>query len=92
MTATVKHWMPDIGFGVVDNGLLIIGAVIGADLGGVFGAVLGGALGNAVSDFAGGLLEGWLGNRFERTETVMSSSLGKFLGCMLVVPFCFLVD
>ena len=63
----MKALLPDLVFGVVDNGLLVIGAIIGADIGAVFGAVLGAALGNAVSDFAGGYCEGsvaeWLASK-----------------------------
>ena len=44
----MKALLPDLVFGVVDNGLLVIGAIIGADIGAVFGAVLGAALGNDI--------------------------------------------
>ena len=88
--------LPDLAFGIVDNGLLMIGALIGADLGDVFGAVLGAAIGNAISDFCGGYFEGsiaeWLEKRgMEHKATKWKSSIGKFTGCMLCVPFAFLV-
>jgi hypothetical protein len=92
----MKALLPDLVFGVVDNGLLVIGALIGADVGGIFGAVLGAALGNAVSDFIGGYCEGtvaeWLAKRgVEHRSTKWRSSFGKFAGCMICVPFALLV-
>ena len=92
----MKALLPDLVFGVVDNGLLVIGAIIGADIGDVFGAVLGAALGNAVSDFVGGYFEGsvaeWLARKgIEHKDTKWKSATGKFVGCMLCVPFVLLV-
>ena len=96
----MKTWLtniqPDIVFGIVDNGLLVIGAIIGADLGGVFGAVLGAALGNAFSDAIGGFFEGWLREWMQRRSRVLkvtrwNAAAGKFIGCMICVPFALLV-
>jgi len=92
----MKALLPDIVFGVVDNGLLVIGAIIGADVGAVFGAVLGAALGNAISDFIGGYFEGsvaeWLASKgVEHKATKWKASFGKLAGCLVCVPFALLV-
>src|SRR3989338_7545632 len=41
---------PDIIFGIIDNGFLVIGALIGAGFAGVIGAIVGGAATNAITD------------------------------------------
>ena len=53
-----KSVYPDMIFGVIDNGILVFGAVLGGIYGGVAGAVIGGAAGNTITDGIGGLFEG----------------------------------
>lgn len=96
MKRKLANIFPDVVFGLVDNGLLIIGAIIGADLFGILGAVLGAALGNAFSDFIGGFFEGWASewiqrHNGERKATKWSAAVGKLIGCMICVPFVYLV-
>jgi len=69
-------------FGLMDNGILMLGAYTGLDLGerlgngrGPLGAVLGAMVGNLVSDAAGALTD----------PTMAGMVLGISLGCLL--PF-----
>ncbi|NIO23155.1 MAG: hypothetical protein GTN38_03975 [Candidatus Aenigmarchaeota archaeon] len=77
----------DILFGIIDNGIFIISALIGADLAGILGAIVGGAVGNAISDAIGGIFEGkfanWMKNRgIPQEREALYSSIGKLAGCL----------
>jgi len=89
---SLKKILPDIIFGLIDNILLIIPAIIGAELFGAAGALAGAIVGNAVSDGIAGLFEGsiseWLHIRgIDSTRTMLGSSLGKMSGCLLIGIF-----
>ena len=89
---SLKKILPDIIFGLIDNILLIIPAVIGAELFGAAGALAGAVVGNAVSDGIAGIFEGsiseWLHIRgIDSTRTLLGSSLGKMSGCLLIGIF-----
>ena len=89
---SLKKILPDIIFGLIDNILLIIPAIIGAELFGAAGALAGAVVGNAVSDGIAGLFEGsiseWLHIRgIDSTRTMLGSSLGKMSGCLLIGIF-----
>lgn len=90
---SIKKILPDIIFGLIDNLLLIIPAVIGAKLFGAAGAlVVGAVVGNAISDSIAGLFEGsiseWLKIKgIDSTRTMLGSSLGKMSGCLLIGIF-----
>jgi hypothetical protein len=78
---------PDIVFGAIDNGVLVLAAVFGGELAGVAGAIIGGAAGNTITDGIGGLFEGHIAedkrnSKFENQRTALSSSLGKMAGCL----------
>ena len=88
----LKKILPDIIFGLIDNVLLIIPAIIGAELFGVAGALVGAVVGNAVSDGIAGLFEGsiseWLHIKgIDSKRTLLGSSLGKMSGCLLIGIF-----
>lgn len=80
--------VPDMVFGAVDTGLLVIPAIWGGVMFGVAGAVAGGVIGDALSDAIAGFFEGgvseWL-RRFGIVESreAVTSSLGKMSGCLL---------
>jgi type IV secretory pathway TrbL component len=75
---------PDIIFGVIDNGILALMAVIGGEIAGVAGAVIGGVVGNAITDGIAGLFEGyWAETIPEDKRTVAGSAVGKMAGCLL---------
>ncbi len=85
----LKRMIPDIIFGVTDNLLLIIPAIIGAELFGAAGALAGAVVGNAISDAVAGFFEGNISEflhskGIDATRTVLGSSLGKMSGCLVV--------
>jgi hypothetical protein len=85
----IKRMIPDIIFGLTDNLLLIIPAIIGAELFGAAGALAGAVVGNAISDAVAGYFEGNISEflhskGIDATRTVLGSSLGKMSGCLVV--------
>ena len=71
-------------FGVVDNGVLIGGAVTGLEIerffkkgNGAMGAVWGGGIGNTISDLMGSLLD----------PTMHGMALGVVIGCLIPLIF-----
>jgi hypothetical protein len=88
----LKKMLPDIIFGIIDNLILIIPAILGAELFGAAGALAGAIVGNAISDAVAGFFEGslseWLHSKgIDATRTVLGSSLGKMSGCLLIGIF-----
>ena len=87
---------PDIIFGAMDNGILVIAAVLGGLYAGVAGAIIGGAAGNTVTDGIGGLFEGYVAEHQRKFEinnlrTAMSTMLGKMAGCLFGAGIAFIV-
>ena len=85
---SVKNVWPDIVFGLIDNGILAILAVIGGSVAGVAGAIIGGAVGNAITDGIAGVFEGQIAERLRESNvsesrTMLGSSVGKMAGCLL---------
>ena len=75
---------PDVVFGVIDNGILAVMAVIGGEIAGVAGAVVGGVVGNAITDGIAGIFEGyWAESLVSDKRTVLGSAVGKMAGCLL---------
>ncbi|MEK6835091.1 MAG: hypothetical protein AABX61_02400 [Nanoarchaeota archaeon] len=77
---------PDIIFGAIDNGFLVIAAIIGADFAGIFGAIIGGSAANAITDGFAGIFEGWTSeflrkHKIKEERTALSSAIGKMAGC-----------
>ena len=88
----LRKLFPDFIFGIIDNLILIIPAILGAELFGAFGALVGAVIGNAVSDAVAGYFEGsiseWLRSKgIKAMRTVLGSSLGKMSGCLLIGIF-----
>lgn len=80
----IRSVQPDIVFGVIDNGILAVFALFGAEIAGVAGAIIGGAVGNAVTDGIAGLFEGYWAERTHTSQrTVLGSAVGKMAGCFL---------
>ena len=78
---------PDMIFGVIDNGILVIAASIGSVFAGVAGAVIGGVTGNTITDGVGGFFEGYISENQKRLKidnlrTSLSTMLGKMTGCL----------
>ncbi len=83
-----KSVWPDLVFGLIDNGILVIAAIIGADIAGVFGAIIGGSAANALTDGLAGVFEGWTAHflrqhNIEEKRTILRSAVGKMSGCFL---------
>jgi len=85
---TIRSVKPDIVFGMIDNGILAIMAVLGAEIAGVAGAVIGGVVGNAITDGIAGIFEGrsaekLRSRKISEKRTILSSAVGKMAGCLL---------
>ena len=83
----VKSVYPDIIFGVIDNGILVFAAIVGASYAGIAGAIIGGAAGNTITDGIGGLFEGYIAEhqrkyKINNLRTALSTMLGKMAGCL----------
>ena len=92
----IKSVWPDIVFGLIDNGILAIFAVIGGNIAGVTGAIIGGAVGNAVTDGIAGIFEGHMAESLRRRQiseerTILGSSIGKMSGCLLGAGFVLII-
>jgi hypothetical protein len=80
--------VPDMVFGALDTGLLVIPALWGGIAFGVAGAIAGGVIGDALTDAVAGFFEGsiaeWLRERgIEESREAITTALGKMSGCLL---------
>ena len=96
----IRSLKADIVFGVIDNGILVIFALLGAELFGIWGAIVGGAVGNAITDGFAGIFEGYEAQRMRKLKigdkrTALSTATGKLAGCFFgagfVLTFAWLV-
>lgn len=83
-----KAMLPDIFFGIIDNGILAILAIFGGHFAGVTGAIIGGVVGNSLSDGVAGIFEGHAAERLRsklisEERTMLKSAVGKMAGCLL---------
>ena len=77
----------DIIFGIIDNGLLALFALAGAELFGILGAVVGSLVGNAVTDGFAGIFEGYewqkiIHRKTKENRTTLTVAVGKLCGCL----------
>lgn len=84
----LKSILPDIFFGLIDNGILAIFAIFGGHFAGVAGAIIGGVVGNAITDGIAGIFEGHLAEKLRlkfvpEERTMLKSAVGKMTGCLL---------
>lgn len=87
-TGSFRRLTPDLIFGAIDSGLLVVAACLGALGFGLVGAVVGGVVGDAVTDGIAGFFEGgiaeWLRARgIEESRTALGSACGKMAGCLM---------
>ncbi len=80
--------VPDLIFGAIDTGLLVIPAIAGAKYYGIIGAIAGGVVGDAITDSIAGFFEGsiarWLREHgIQESRDPISTSLGKMSGCLI---------
>ena len=74
--------------GIIDNGILAIFALSGAELFGLLGAIVGSVVGNAITDGLAGIFEGYEWQKITRSKikekrTILTIALGKLSGCLL---------
>jgi len=80
--------IPDLIFGSIDTGMLVIPAIAGAKYFGIIGAIAGGVVGDAITDSIAGFFEGgiarWLREHgIHESRDPISTSLGKMAGCLI---------
>ena len=85
---SLKSTLPDIFFGIIDNGFLAVLAIFGGHFAGVSGAIIGGGVGNALPDGIAGIFEGGMAERLRimfipEERTLLKSAVGKMAGCLL---------
>jgi len=84
----LKSILPDIFFGLIDNGILAVLAIFGGHFAGVAGAIIGGVVGNAITDGIAGIFEGHMAEKLRlrlvpEERTMLKSAVGKMAGCLL---------
>lgn len=84
----LKTVLPDIFFGIIDNGILAIMAIFGGHFAGITGAIIGGVVGNAITDGIAGIFEGKMAENLRskfiaEERTMLKSAVGKMAGCLL---------
>jgi len=84
----LEHVWPDVVFGLIDNGILAVMAVVGGEIAGVAGAIIGGVVGNAITDGIAGVFEGEIAEKLRERKilerrTMLGSAVGKMAGCLL---------
>lgn len=84
----LKSILPDIFFGIIDNGILAILAIFGGHFAGVTGAIVGGVVGNAITDGLAGIAEGYMAEKMRlkmmaEERTMLKTATGKMAGCLL---------
>lgn len=93
----LKSVLPDIFFGLIDNGILAILAIFGGHFAGVTGAILGGVVGNAITDGIAGIFEGHMAEKLRskfiaEERTMLKSAVGKMAGCLLGAGVILAID
>jgi len=84
----LRSILPDIFFGLIDNGILAVLAIFGGHFAGVVGAIIGGVVGNAITDGIAGIFEGHMAEKLRlrlviEERTMLKSAVGKMAGCLL---------
>ncbi|MFA5130865.1 MAG: hypothetical protein WC467_00395 [Patescibacteria group bacterium] len=92
-----KATLPDIFFGMIDNGILAVLAIFGGHFAGVTGAVMGGVVGNAITDGIAGIFEGRAAETLRarlvpEERTMLKSAVGKMAGCLLGAGVVLIID
>ncbi|MDP3733844.1 MAG: hypothetical protein Q8R37_01320 [Nanoarchaeota archaeon] len=77
----------EIIFGLIDNGVLAIFALSGAELFGILGAIVGGLVGNSITDGFAGIFEGYEWQKIKKLKikdkrTALTVAIGKLSGCL----------
>ena len=85
---SIRILKAEILFGVIDNGILAVFALSGAELFGILGAIVGSLVGNAVTDGIAGIFEGYEWQKTIELKTknkrnALTVAVGKLAGCLL---------
>lgn len=85
--ANIRILRAEILFGIIDNGILAIFALSGAELFGILGAIVGGVVGNAITDGVAGIFEGYEWQKINKSKikdkrTTLTVAIGKLAGCL----------
>ena len=92
----IKNIEPDIIFGLIDNGILTLLAILGGKIMGVTGAIIGGVIGNTMTDGIAGMFEGYWAERLRsknigEERLMLGSAVGKMAGCLLSAGVVFII-
>ena len=84
---SIRILKAEILFGVIDNGILAVFALSGAELFGILGAIVGSLVGNAVTDGIAGIFEGYEWQKTKKlnikdNRTALTVAIGKLSGCL----------
>lgn len=84
----IRNIEPDIIFGLIDNGILALLAILGGKIAGVAGAIMGGVVGNSITDAIAGMFEGYWAEqlrdkKIREERMVLGAAVGKMAGCLL---------
>jgi hypothetical protein len=88
LNRSIFTFLPDIVYGMVDTGSLVVFIYIGATFAGIFGAVVSAVICDAITDSLGGAFEGKIDELLRKrsidtTRMLFSSSIGKLSGCLI---------
>jgi len=76
-----KSLKTEIIFGIVDNAVIVIFALLGAAFFGVIGAVVGIAVGNSLVNGFAGIFKN-IKAPLKEKRTILSITIGRFAGCL----------
>ena len=85
---SIYSLLPDIVYGMIDTGSLVIFIYVGAILAGLLGAIVAAVISDAITDSVAGAFEGKIDETLRKKDidasrTFLSSSLGKMSGCLI---------
>jgi len=88
LNRSIFTFLPDVVYGMVDTGSLVIFVYIGATFANIFGAVVSAVICDAITDSIGGGFEGKIdellrNKSIDTSRTLLSSSIGKLSGCLI---------
>ena len=88
LNRSIFTFLPDVVYGMVDTGSLVIFVYIGATFADIFGAVVSAVICDAITDSIGGGFEGKIdellrNKSIDTSRTLLSSSIGKLSGCLI---------
>lgn len=84
---SLKSILPDVIFGLIDNGILAILAIFWGYFAGVTWAILGGVVGNAITDGIAWIFEWYYAEKLRlnfvaEERTMLKSAVGKMSWCL----------